>query len=601
MEKIFTELSPEFLEKINIFQDSLAFWALSVPEQRYTFISPNFEKLTGLRLSEVYLNPKLWLELIQDYDEPKHSRIISNDRIYFESSYSIQNYAGDKLKVDEILIPIFDENNQLIQIQGFSRMKKEISETKIEILEDILIPYFSYEKKNKHWKLVSASKKFLEMLENQGSSEIHPSVKNSLIKKIIEKLDEVVTNKNLKTEIEVTSEEFENIYLLEMFLQSENSGKEKVSGYAFDITELKINERRLQKLNSDKNKLLSIVSHDLKAPFNTILNFINLINDGIEIDEDQKKEYLRYIYNSAKQQLELIHDLLDWSKIEAGLLEFSPNFIDFHPIINKVLNSYSGQIYQKGIKIIQNFDKELKVFFDKNYLKIVLSNLISNAVKFSHKNGKIIISANDEDDFTTITIQDNGIGFSERYFKQLTQSNDIAIQIGTMGEKGTGLGLRFCYDIITSNYGKLFIESKSQKGTKVTIKIKKPDVVAVYFGEENEINRLKNYSSKIQPNIFLYLCSEIFDFYRFTESNHIDVAFMNLDIIKSFQTSFLEKIFSVIPDNSKKIGFSSQPDTMVELKEPLKINEIEILSNQILTIKQTLKEIYESTKSTSHN
>lgn len=595
MEQIITAKLLKNLEKFEKFGDSIVVWTFSVPEQRFIYISPNFESLTGYNLAKIYLNPKLWLEMIQNYETPKFSRQFDGDTIYFESYYSIKTNFGESIYVEETILPIFDEKDQLIHLKGFSKMKKE-NLTESKLVDDLNIPFAVLEKRNSKWIVSSISEEFNRIF-NKINNQNNKSYLDNIIGKIVERIDEIILNQNSKIEIEVNNEETEKYFQIDISYQKNERGNEKIFAWASDITDIKINEKRLQKLNNDKNKLLSIVSHDLKSPFNTILNFINLLNEGIEINEEQKKEYLKYIFDTAKQQLDLIHDLLDWSKIESGLLEFSPNYIQLNTIVGKIISGFSGQIYQKNLRIESNIDKELKVFFDKNYLKIVLSNIISNAIKFSHKNGKIIISAAEDEEYTTIIIQDFGIGFSQRYFKQITQSQNFELQIGTMGEKGTGLGLKFCYDIISSNYGKLMIESKSQKGTKVIIKLKNPTLVGVYFGEENEINSIKNSLNKYQPDVFLYLCKDVFDLLRFIEQTSIDVAFINLDVIKSFQKSFLERIFSEFPKDCKIIGFSDNPELLNGIQSILHLSQIEQVGKAKSIIIKYLKELLSLKKS----
>ncbi|MCX8056415.1 MAG: PAS domain-containing sensor histidine kinase [Ignavibacteria bacterium] len=590
MESKFTASSSANLEKFCDFSGFYLFWSLSVPEQRFNFLSPQFEEVTGYKLSDVYLNPKLWLNLIQN-QETKLIRRLNGDIFYFETNYSIKNRNGETYQVNETIYPVFDSHEQLIQLQGVAKIQRDDFETEgcIEI-EDLPIPFFSIVRKSNDWKLESYTKQLLSLLHECSNKSVNKeNLLNDFLKGIEEKLNEVELSNSLKFEYEINKDELCRILQIELFYQK-NKSKEIIKGWASDITELKLNEKRLQKLNNDKNKLLSIVSHDLKAPFNTILNFINLINEGVKIDEEQKKVFLKYIYDTTKQQLDLIHDLLDWSKVEAGLLEFSPVFLNFNSILNKVISGFSGQIYQKGIQIVQDFDKNLKVFFDKNYLKIVLSNLISNAIKFSHKNGKIIISAEDEEDYTTIIIQDFGIGFSERYFNQLFQSKNFEVQIGTMGEKGTGFGLKFCYDIITTNYGKLFIESKSQKGTKVKLKLSKPNSIGIFFGDDQELKTIKNYTNSFQPNSFLYLCNDLFDLLRFAEENRVDVAFIDLDLIKNFQKSFIERVFSEFSEDCKIIGFTHNPDE-IKMFSTFRINEIEGKNSLKAKVISVMKEL----------
>ncbi|MGB9664750.1 MAG: sensor histidine kinase [Ignavibacteria bacterium] len=568
MEQISTVFSEENPVNSGIFADSEVYWAYSIPEQRLLFVTPNIEHLTGYKQSDFYLNPKLWLNLIQNYDKPKPSRRIVNDNLVFESSYSIRNKNNENFDVREILIPVLNEKEELIQINVYTKINRSEMQSP-RVINEIAIPFFEAEFSNSELKFFKVSQRFYDELL-QVKDEIDKSETFQKFLKILsEKVIEFNFTNNLKFEFELDTDESEKIFLFELTLKEKSDKKIIFTGAGIDITELKINERHLQKLNNDKNRLLTIVSHDLKAPFNTILNFINLLNDGIEIDEEQKKEYLKYIYDSAKQQIELIHDLLDWSKVESGLLEFTPNFLDLYSIVNKIISGFSGQIHQKQLKIDLKIDRRTKVFFDKNYLKIVLSNILSNAIKFSHKNGKIIISANEERDYSIIQIQDFGIGFSERYLKQLKASNNFEIQIGTMGEKGTGFGLKFCYDIIQSNHGKLNIETQSQKETKVIIKLRNPAARIVYFDEDRNLLEIKNKVSKFQPEVYVYLCNNVFDFLNIIKENSPEFVVINYDMIKSFQRSFVEKIFSDLTEITRLFLISSQENNIDEILKNL--------------------------------
>ncbi len=588
----YTDISQHNLEKFKNFQGICIFWSLSVPDQKYTFISPEVEEVVGYKPIDFYLNPKLWLNLIQNY-HTKSTRKLTGDNLYFESSYSMKNVRGDLLSVDEVIYPIFDEKEQLTTLQGISKIRFESANNVVEF-ENSPIPYFVAVKDDYDWRVKKITKGLISLLNDYEQAKANYEIWIKNFQRIInEKINEYKSLKSNRFEYEIELNDKNKIILFELEQNLVND-KEQIIGWASDITDIKLNERRLQKLNNDKNKLLSIVSHDLKAPFNTILSYINLLNEGIEIDESQKKEFLKYIYDTTKQQLELIHDLLDWSKVEAGLLEFTPAFLDFNSVLGKVISGFSGQIYQKKIQVVYDFDKSLKVFFDRNYLKIVLSNIISNAIKFSHQRGKIIISAKREADYTSIIIQDFGIGFSERYFKQLTQSQNFELQIGTMGEKGSGFGLKFCYDIITSNFGKLYIESKSQKGTKIEIKLRNPKVIGIYFGEDEEIKLLKKYSNFIQPEGFLHLCKDIFDFFRFIEETKVDIAFINLDLIKSFQRSFLERVFLELKDVHKIVGFTDHPDEIEDLNSMIRIEEFEKKSKIREKVTEQLKAVLKS-------
>lgn len=561
MENNSTMQNPEKPEISANFQNLQVLWVFSVPSEKLEFISSECKLITGYDESDFYLNPKLWLNLIQQNTYKKTSRTIRNNKIYFESTYTLKNKFGKKYFIQETIIPVFDDNDQLVQLNGISKVISQPSTKQNELFEDLPLPIFNAVYFDNQWILVNSSITFREIFKIKTTKTIFTEdSKNELIQKIFYALKDLNKNSDsTKFDLSIQNKDEIRYFRFEVKVIKRNDNFIKAAGWGYEITELVQNEERLKKLNSDKNKLLSIVSHDLKAPFNSIISFINLINEGIEIDDNQQKEYLKYIYDSAKQQLEMIHDLLDWSKIESGFMEYSPNYIDLLKITKKILSSFAGQAFQKQINFEIEIPKNTHIFFDKNYLRIVLNNIISNAIKFSHKGGKIVIKAEDEKDFSTLIVQDFGIGFSERYIQQLN-SKSFTSQIGTMGEKGTGLGLKFCYDIITSNHGQIKIDSKVHDGTTIRIKFRKPKINAVYFSSDNYLNQFINIKQNFLPDIFLYLCSDVFDLLNFIEKVQPTYIFLNLDILEAFQKSFLERIFSGIDENTKIIGFTANDE-----------------------------------------
>lgn len=574
MENITTNQNSEKPEIFAKSQDLQIFWVFSIPSEKLEFISPECRLITGYNESDFYLNPKLWLNLIQQNTYKKVSRTIEDNRFYFESTYTIQNKSGEKYFIQETIIPVLDDNDQLVQLNGISKVISQTSNKQNKLLEDLPFPIFNAVKINNQWIIANSSLAFRKIFKTHATKTIlTEDSRNKSLKKIFYALKDLEKNSDsIKFDISIYNEDEIKYFRFEVKVIQRTNNFIKASGWGYEITEFIQNEDRLRKLNNDKNKLLSIVSHDLKAPFNSIINFINLINEGIEIDEEQRKEYLKFIYDSAKQQLEMIHELLDWSKIESGLMEYSPDYFDLLKIIKKVLPSFAGQAFQKQINFEIDIPKNTQIFFDKNYLRIVLNNIISNAIKFSHKGGKIIIKAEDEKDFSTLIVQDFGIGFSERYIHQLN-SKSFTSQIGTMGEKGTGLGLKFCFDIVTSNHGQIKIDSKVQAGTTIRIKFRKPQINAVYFSSESHLNQIRSVKQNFLPDIFLYLCFVVFDLLNFIEKVHPEYIFLNLDIIEDFQKSFLERIFSGINANTKIIGFTSH-DEQFALSEIIKIDKL---------------------------
>lgn len=562
------------------FTDNSIFWMFSVNKEKFEFISPNCKNITGYEANEFYLNPRLWLNMIHEskLDFSFSNKILTNDHLILETIYTIKDKTGNIKIVKDKIIPIIEQSGELTHVTGVTT---ELMELPTKIIEKLDFPFCIITYKRKDYLIDYYNEIFEKKFNgfNNNGNKIDNNIKNRLEKNfadaLLNSLEHLKISNEEKTKFVYQTKVDEDVtyYQFEILKSVTNENEIIFICYGFDVTELKINEIRLQKLNQDKNRLLSIVSHDLKGPFNSILNLIEMINSDLDINEEQKREFLQFIYDSAKQQLELIHDMLDWSKIDSGLLEFYPTYVNLYQVIEKILLSYKGQIYQKEIKVELQFDKNLLVFFDKNYLKVVLSNLISNAIKFSHKQGKIIISAEESKEFSKIKIQDFGIGMSDRYINLILNSSQNISKLGTLGEKGTGLGLKFCYDIITSHFGKFTIDSSSKKGTTIELLLKKPAHEIIYF--DNKLNELHSLACKLLPNKMIYFTEDILRLNSLLSDSKIDLIILNIQILKDLHQALLETIFSNINRNTKIVGFGRLKDEDLEkLKQFIPFEEI---------------------------
>jgi signal transduction histidine kinase len=256
------------------------------------------------------------------------------------------------------------------------------------------------------------------------------------------------------------------------------------SGLARDITERKKsemtllqNERELKELNSTKDKLFSIIAHDLRSPFNNIIGFTQLLLENInDITLSETKKHLNIIYSSANSTLNLLDNLLNWAKSQTGKIRFHPKKIIFSDIITDVLNLERSIAKAKDITLNQYIPKYIEVYADENMLKIIVRNLISNAIKFTNKGGLISISAMIKKDFAEIVITDNGIGISKKKCRQLFAISSNKSTQGTENEKGSGLGLILCKEFIKKIGGRIWVESEEGKGSnfKFTLPIYEP-------------------------------------------------------------------------------------------------------------------------------
>ena len=224
--------------------------------------------------------------------------------------------------------------------------------------------------------------------------------------------------------------------------------------------------KSLQHTNSTKDKFFSIIAHDLKGPFNSILGFSELLSEQIkEKDLDGIENYADVIHKSSQNALSLLTNLLEWSRSQTGRMEFIPEYIELNSLIDENLALLDFQARQKSISIKKSTPKIITLKADKSMLSTILRNLISNAIKFTNINGEIVIKAEKSDNQTIISVKDNGIGLTNEEINKLFKLEESFSNNGTQNEKGTGLGLLLCKEFVDKHEGKIWVESNKGLGS----------------------------------------------------------------------------------------------------------------------------------------
>lgn len=231
--------------------------------------------------------------------------------------------------------------------------------------------------------------------------------------------------------------------------------------------ELKKIAEELKHLNTTKDKFFSIIAHDLKNPFITILGFSDLLlTDYSDLSDDERKFYLEEMKKSAEVSHNLLQNLLQWSRSQTGRIDFHPSEIPFSNLVKVNLELLETTAARKGITIEYEIQNNLNVFADEDMLNTVIRNLITNAIKFTDRDGKITVRAEEQGKYAEIRVVDTGVGMDDKTLSNLFRLDISHTSFGTNSEAGTGLGLILCKEFIEKQGGKIWVESEIGKGSK---------------------------------------------------------------------------------------------------------------------------------------
>nr|MCU0391076.1 sensor histidine kinase [Thermoflexibacter sp.] len=231
--------------------------------------------------------------------------------------------------------------------------------------------------------------------------------------------------------------------------------------------ESKVNQRTLElrESNATKDKLFSIISHDLRSPLNTLKGMLAALESDI-LSRQEIQEIAKDIQKRLDSTDTTLNDLLQWATSQMEGATLKKEVIDIQELIDKKIELFSFIAQNKQVKFYNEVTENISVYADLNHVKVILRNLIANALKFTHVHGNITISARQEiKDFVTIAVKDTGIGMTTAQSQKLFESNTLYTTRGTQNEKGTGLGLLLCKDFVEKNGGKIWVESEYGKGS----------------------------------------------------------------------------------------------------------------------------------------
>jgi signal transduction histidine kinase len=278
----------------------------------------------------------------------------------------------------------------------------------------------------------------------------------------------------LDHEYRLKKEDGSVLYLQEKIIKSVNKEAITLTGFSTDVTSYKNSlsiltqsiEHQKEQIFS-RDKFLSILSHDLRAPFTSIIGFTEILLNDESLSEKERNEFLNYIQDSATNQLQFVNYILDWSNLKLGRIQLNLQKVGIADLVYNSISNLTGNSIRKNIEIKPQIDDSLYVKVDERLALQAITNLLSNSIKFTPEGGKIHIYSNRfNKDFIEIVIKDEGVGIPEEHKAKLFNLDNLFTQRGTKGEKGTGIGLSLVKEIVEKHGGQIWFYSKENEGTE---------------------------------------------------------------------------------------------------------------------------------------
>ena len=259
-----------------------------------------------------------------------------------------------------------------------------------------------------------------------------------------------------------------NIFI-KLYQQANNNLTKQKEQLETIRAELRKSNDELLEMNKAKDKFFSIIAHDLRNPFNSLLGFSNLLLENHkQYDDKERGEMIEMVNRSATGAFNLLENLLTWSRSQSGRIKYRPERTKLKPLVAEIISEMAGAANLKEIRVLETVDENDQVFADKNMISIVLLNLISNAIKFTNRMGDVIVETRKEkySNQLTVSVTDTGVGISKEGIDNLFQIDKNRSTPGTENETGTGLGLIICKEFIEKHSGRIWVKSQEGQGAK---------------------------------------------------------------------------------------------------------------------------------------
>ena len=441
---------------------------------------------TDLELYGDYPHVRQYLEDDRKAMQMKKGETLVNEQVFVYPDGRTVNSLVKKF-------PVFDENNKLIAVASISRDITRYKKALNDHAESEKNYQFLITNMENGLGIINSNYRFI--FANQAAEEIFGMEKGKLIGKSLFQLLDKEAGKQIVEEFKVFQQNTKHSFQLSL---NNMDGKKRIitmiAAPKFqnnriseiflvlnDVTQrveieksLFISEKNLRDVNTAKDKFFSIIAHDLKNPFHSILNFSDmLLKHYPTYDKEEVLTFVKMIHESSRQAYNLLENLLSWSRAQTGKMEFDPSQTDMHEIISDNISLLEGTALEKNITLENEIRKGTFAFCDPNMISTVIRNLLSNAIKYTRPTGKVIVNSKSGSRITEISITDTGVGIKNEDLKKLFKIDAHFTTIGTANEEGTGLGLILCQEFVNINKGKIKVISKEGKGTTFYLELPK--------------------------------------------------------------------------------------------------------------------------------
>ncbi len=247
--------------------------------------------------------------------------------------------------------------------------------------------------------------------------------------------------------------------------------RDMLEQHAYEMVELNLkleeSEEKLKELNASKDRFFSIIAHDLRSPFTTLIGYTEILKEDFDnVSREELKESIDTIHTTSRRIYNLLENLLSWARMQTGRMPFQPLKLDLSIICMNIISLFEENAKLKDIVLSYHLPDNLFVSADKNMIDTVIRNLVSNSLKFTPNGRTVDVSARSIGNFIEVSVSDTGLGIKPEILTKLFKIDQHVTTLGTTGEKGSGLGLVLCKELVEKNGGKIGVESKLNEGSR---------------------------------------------------------------------------------------------------------------------------------------